>query len=258
MIKKIYKNEDLLVVPRNLNTEKYIKSNSINPENLSILWYHDKNRWVNIGDRSCIISQDHVPTSLDALPADIGLMSMDRNAVETDWQFQQIVVGLVIHSGPEMFLLKCKVGDMQDNLTLVQGHVNATRDMLDTISFGDILRENVIRETVEEVRFPCNPLAKKLIAWCVFDKNISPKLKFLTLDVLGDNKNISKYHIGYIFDINIPDRFKYLTYLLSSNEPNKNVSKVYDIRKGVPDIADSWVVEIIKYYRRYGGYEKFS
>ena len=247
-----------MVVPRNLKNEQYIKDHSLYREKLNGLWYYDKKgyQWINTGDKTCIFGPAQVPTDLYATPIHQGMMSMDRNMVETDYQYQQIVVGLVIHSGPKIFLLKCINGDMEGHLTLIQGHVNASRSIIENMPFGEILRENIIRETIEEVKFPFNPIAKKLLTWCVFDKNIVPKLKFLTYDVSGNDKNISSYHIGYIFDINIPDKFKYIIHLLSSNEKYKNSCVVYDIREGIPELADSWLVEIIKYYRKYDGYGK--
>jgi hypothetical protein len=155
-----------------------------------------------------------------------------------------------------MFLLKCKAGDMKDHLTMVQGHVNANTHMLENSSLGDILRDNIIREAIEEVRFPNNPMMKDFIGKCVFDKKLTPRLKFMTYDVLGEEITISKYHIGYIFDIDIPERYSHLIQMLTSNEPRINSSIIYDIRDGIPELADSWLVEIIKYYRLYGGYRQ--
>jgi hypothetical protein len=99
-------------------------------------------------------------------------------------------------------------------------------------------------------------MIKDFIGKCVFDKKLAPRLKFMTYDVLGDEMTISKYHIGYIFDIDLPERYSHLIQMLTSNEPRINSSIIYDIRDGIPELADSWLVEIIKYYRLYGGYRQ--
>jgi hypothetical protein len=249
---KVYKKEDLLVVPRNSKSSSFILSHSVKPGDLNLLWYKVKDKWINTGDRTCIISGDQVPTDMKSTPMDLGMLSIDRNAVEDNWQFQQIVVGLIIRSGAKMFLFKCKKGDMQERITMVQGHVNATRAIVENMPFGEVLRANIVRELLEEVKIPSNRMAKELMARCMFDERFSPKLKFMTYDVLSNQSNISRYHIGYIFDIAIPTEYQDILKLLSSNEPHLNTSYIADITKDDLDNADSWLTEIINYYRLYG------
>jgi len=249
---KVYKKEDLLVVPRNSKSASYILSHSVKPGDLNLLWYKVKDKWINTGDRTCIIGNDQVPTDMKSTPMDLGMVSIDRNAVEDNWQFQQIVVGLIIRSGSKMFLFKCRKGDMQERITMVQGHVNATRAIVENMPFGEVLRENIVRELLEEVKIPSNKIAKELMAKCMFDERFTPKLKFMTYDILSTPSTLSRYHIGYIFDIAIPTEYHDILKLLSSNEPHRNTSYIADITKDKLDNADNWLVEIIDYYRLYG------
>jgi hypothetical protein len=96
------------------------------------------------------------------------------------------------------------------------------------------------------------PKVRESLMDLIFAEGLSSKVKFLTFSNNDDKKCISNYHIGYIYDLELPHEHEDLLNFIQSNEPLKNTAIVYDMKDGVPDNADSWLAEIIRYYSTYG------
>ena len=235
VLNKKYKREEILATPRIKKLDK-VKSDLyvLDPFFNDIITKFRYNGIINV-------------LKLHENCDDNDLIHMDRNLLEGNEYYQQIVVGLIIRCKDEILLLKCINGDMSGNYTLIQGHVKYM-PFDHSKSLYDILLQNINIEFSEEINLKYSELE-------IFNKEqlkrvFDPKLKFITFNSY-DNKKISYYHIGYIFEIdlsNYPKMFsgKYF----KSGEPDKNKVEFVSVFDFTDYTFDNWVSEIADYYRR--------
>ena len=175
------------------------------------------------------------------------LVHMDRNILENNEHYQQIVVGLIIRCDKRILLLKCINGDMSGNYTLIQGHVKYM-PFDHSKSLFDILLQNINIEFSEEIDLNYKLLENRFDHLQI-KRLLKPRLKFITFNSY-DKSKISYYHMGYIFEIDLtkyPKMFK--KEYFRSGEPDKNKVEILSVYDQGKYKFDNWLQEIASYYR---------
>lgn len=182
---------------------------------------------------------------------------LPREYAEQRDDVKQIVVGAFIHSDDKILLMECLDGDMENSLTLVEGHVGVPEDKMDDFknypskvyTLKNILEDHIARELSEELIISDGmPFLGTVIKHRETRKEpVYVNLKYLSMI---ENKNINPIsfkHIGFIFDVYISnDIFENCNF--KSNESCNRV-KVIDA-KGASNAElfrryDDWVKDIV-------------
>lgn len=202
---------------------------------------------------------------------DLKMFELPRCLAEGNMSFQQIVVAAIIRSGDKVLLLHNKKGDMKDAkdevYTTVAGHCEIPDGKTIFSNFYEILIDNLMREFGEELGydFKGTKLFQNLFfnniniggnTYTNFVSNIKVSYIATAFNDFCDMENepdISFFHLGYIFEINLPPELDLRNFY--SNEPDKNDVVLVDLNnKGeapyiniddIIDNCDSWVKLIL-------------
>lgn len=190
---------------------------------------------------------------------DLNIFELPRIEVEGKEDFQQLVVGCFITQGYKCLLLKNKSGDMNnakgDVYTIIQGHCELFGDMTRYSTLDNVIIENLYREFNEEVGYDFKNidilksffLSRIDLLGTNHSLSFSPYINYICatyndfcLNVPNAEHDISYYHIGYIFRMDLPDDIPIENFY--TNEPDKNEVVIVDVRdKELRDKYDSWV-----------------
>ena len=229
----IYKNEELLCVER-------IPDELINRVH-SDLYVIDDSTYNST--RTNKYPNQRILSLLDMKQKD--LIYFDRNEVEDDKDYQQLVVGLLIRCNENVLLLECIDGDMVGQFTMVEGHVDRDK-RFDEYLLNTVLYHNVIREFNEEIAVDCSKLNRSDIGALY-----SPQLKYITWNNV-DEAEIAYRHIGFIYELDLSAASHLFTpEILGNGEPHKNrlhFINIPSLKLETWSKLCSWTKEVLFYY----------
>jgi predicted NUDIX family phosphoesterase len=161
---------------------------------------------------------------------------LERNILEYNPAFKQLVVGAYITDGNSIVLLNTKDTDenrIRGKVTFIQGHVSANDPDVYILPQEDYLLKQMQRELDEELKIEGGLL-----------RDHTPQLKYLISD---SSNHIGLEHFGVIYEIKIPN-VKAVKEIIKSGEEDKHEIVMIEMKEFREDImrakgyeADNWV-----------------
>lgn len=225
-----YKREEILAIPRNIAPVQ---------DNMLYALYDDEFNKKTSKDIPGYRRYGYFPHKLDIQTKDAWIVHMDRNDLEENPNYMQLVTGLVIKCGKSTLLLNCINGAMEGNHTLIQGHANYQKDLED-LTIKQIMLVNMFREFGEEIKIEDARVYNKLCNMM--------RLRFFTFDSDFVQKRISYYHFGFIYVLDLTNEPELFYSLNESNEPEKNRVVFTEFGSASQYKLDDWAREICSYY----------
>jgi predicted NUDIX family phosphoesterase len=149
-----------------------------------------------------------------------------RYEVENNPNYRQVCVSAYITDGKNIILLKSIDGRLEGNLTLVQGHVDFSKEAY-IMNHRDFLLFNIKRDLEEEIGLTIDAT------------NLRPKF------FIWDSSNyIALEHAGFTYEIRVTDCHE-LMKELKNNEPYKHEIGVYMLKNMTMYKKDSWLSLIV-------------
>lgn len=225
-----YKREEILAIPR---IESPVQNNM-----LYAIYDTEFNRKTS-KDIPGYRRYSYFPHNLEMSMKDAWIVHLDRNDLEDNPHYIQLVTGLVIKCGNETLLLNCINGAMEGNHTLIQGHANYKKEF-DDLTVKQIMLMNMYREFKEEIKIEDERLYNRLCSMI--------RLRFFTFDSDYERQRISYYHFGFIYILDLENDVKTFRSLNESAEPEKNKVIFTDFKTASQYKLDDWAKEICGYY----------